>query len=90
MGKRFRAQVVRSGKNFDGKYSRLKWDNIWKAPRPKPRPEVPEVEEDDEPAPPDICRAPAGVRAARHSDAGPRLGTAPSPGSRCDTRETAG
>jgi hypothetical protein len=44
--KQFRAQVVRSGKNFDGKYSRLKWDNIWQAPKPKVRPEVPVVEED--------------------------------------------
>ena len=55
MGKRFRAQVVRSGKNFDGKYSRLKWDNIWKAPKPKGRLEVPdEVEDDDEPEAPDF------------------------------------
>jgi hypothetical protein len=54
VGKRFHAQVVRSGKNFDGKYSRLKWDNIWKAPKSKARLEVPEVDEDDEPAPPDF------------------------------------
>ncbi len=55
VGKRFRAQVVRSGKNFDGKYSRLKWDNIWKAPKPKERLEVPdEVEDDDEPEAPDF------------------------------------
>jgi hypothetical protein len=61
VGKQFRAQVVRSGKNFDGKYSRLKWDNIWKAPKSKARPEVPEVEEgggfvedEDEPEAPDF------------------------------------
>jgi hypothetical protein len=61
VGKQCRAQVVRSGKNFDGKYSRLKWDNIWKAPKPKARPEVPEVKEDggyvddeDEPEAPDF------------------------------------
>jgi hypothetical protein len=58
-GKQFRAQVVRSGKNFDGKYSRLKWDNIWQAPKSKARPEVPEVEEgggfvEDEPEAPDF------------------------------------
>jgi hypothetical protein len=56
VGKHFRAQVVRSGKNFDGKYSRLKWDNIWKVPKPKARLEVPEVEEDDEPEAPDFSR----------------------------------
>ena len=56
-GKQFRAQVVRSGK----KYSRLKWDNIWQAPKSKARPEVPEVEEgggfvedEDEPEAPDF------------------------------------
>jgi hypothetical protein len=58
VGKRFRAQVVRSGKNFDGKYSRLKWDNIFPAPKPKARPEarpeVPELEDDDAPEPPDF------------------------------------
>jgi hypothetical protein len=61
VGKQFRAQVVRSGKNFDGKYSRLKWNNIWKAPKPKAKPEVPEVKEDggyvddeDEPEAPDF------------------------------------
>jgi hypothetical protein len=61
VGEQFRAQVVRSGKNFDGKYSRLKWDNIWKAPKPKARPEVPKVEDDggyvedeDEPEAPDF------------------------------------
>jgi|SRR5829696_7765795 len=46
VGKEFRAQVVGSGQNFDGKYSRLKWDNIWKAPQPKARPKVSRVEED--------------------------------------------
>ena len=61
VGKQFRAQVVRSGKNFDGKYSRLKWDNIWQAPKPKVRLEVPEIEDDggyvedeDEPEAPDF------------------------------------
>src|SRR5215208_5537412 len=33
VGKQLRAQAVRSGKNFDGKYSRLKWDNIWLVPK---------------------------------------------------------
>jgi hypothetical protein len=59
VGKRVRAQVVRSGKNFDGKYSRLKWDNIWTAPKPKARLEVPEVEDDeddDEPGMPDFSK----------------------------------
>jgi hypothetical protein len=61
VGKEFRAQVVRSGKNFDGKYSRLKWDNIWKVPKSKARLEAPEVEEaggyvddEDEPEAPDF------------------------------------
>jgi len=33
VGKQIRAQVIRSGKNQDGKYSRVKWDNISPPPR---------------------------------------------------------
>jgi hypothetical protein len=35
LGKQIRAQVIRSGKNQDGKYSRVKWDNISPPPRKK-------------------------------------------------------